>query len=193
MQDDNEFECLSINSGHSQDIKCVAWHPTLELLASGSYDDTIKFWKDIDGDWECLYTLSGHTSTVWDISFNSTGDRLVSCSDDRSLLFWKYFEDADKWKNVCKLAEQSTRPIFSIDWSHLNDKICTGSGDDSISIIERDNTAASTPESEQYKITIKHEKAHSSDVNCTRWNPKYQNIFASCGDDGSIKVWKVIE
>lgn len=51
----------------------VVWHPTKDLLASASYDNSIKFFKEdqSDGDWVCCGTLKGHESTVWSISFNS--------------------------------------------------------------------------------------------------------------------------
>jgi WD40 repeat protein len=37
--------------GHSQDVKCVKWHPSRDLLFSSSYDDTIKVWAEDDDDW----------------------------------------------------------------------------------------------------------------------------------------------
>ena len=39
---DDEFECVSVCHGHSQDVKSVVWHPTDELLVSTAYDDTIR-------------------------------------------------------------------------------------------------------------------------------------------------------
>lgn len=48
----------SLHSG-AQDVKMVAWRPDGELLASASYDDTIKLWKDVGDEWECTQTLSG--------------------------------------------------------------------------------------------------------------------------------------
>lgn len=30
--------------GHSQDIKCIDWHPYRSLIASGSRDTTVKLW-----------------------------------------------------------------------------------------------------------------------------------------------------
>lgn len=56
----NEFECLDVKPAHAGDVKMVAWHPGGELLASCSYDDTIKLWACLGGDeWECAQTLEG--------------------------------------------------------------------------------------------------------------------------------------
>lgn len=61
---------------HSQDVKMVAWHPHKEVLASASYDDTIKIWREDDDDWYCSDTLQGHTSTVWALDFDASGDHI---------------------------------------------------------------------------------------------------------------------
>ena len=42
MGADNEFSCVSVQQGHSQDVKMVAWHPSGEMLMSASYDNSIK-------------------------------------------------------------------------------------------------------------------------------------------------------
>lgn len=46
----------------SQDVKCVTWHPTHQLLASASYDDTIKLWVPDEADWVCAQTLEGEAA-----------------------------------------------------------------------------------------------------------------------------------
>jgi WD40 repeat protein len=74
--DDSDFECISVLQEHAQDVKMVVWHPTEDILASASYDDTIKIWKEDDDDWYCSDTLLGHTSTVWACDFNPKGDKL---------------------------------------------------------------------------------------------------------------------
>ncbi|KAA8518580.1 hypothetical protein F0562_016054 [Nyssa sinensis] len=67
----NEFECVSVLQGHTQDVKMVQWHPLMHVLFSCSYDNTVKVWAE-DGDsddWHCVQTLGesndGHSSTVW--------------------------------------------------------------------------------------------------------------------------------
>lgn len=60
----NEFECVDVKTGHSQDVKSVAWHPQRPLLVSCSYDDTVKLWQEQGDEWECVYTVEGSLGTV---------------------------------------------------------------------------------------------------------------------------------
>lgn len=100
---------------HSQDVKCVAWHPTEEILASASYDDTIKLYvDDPSDDWYCFATLTGHTSTVWSISFAPSGNYLASASDDRTVRIWKRVSDY-AWECVSVL-EGHDRTVYSVSW-----------------------------------------------------------------------------
>jgi WD40 repeat protein len=75
--DDDEFEfsCAAILSGHTQDVKFIKWHPTDNLLFSASYDNTIKCWEYSEAvdDWICKYTIQGHKSTVWQMAFDPSG------------------------------------------------------------------------------------------------------------------------
>ena len=71
---------------HTQDVKAVAWHPTHDILASASYDDTIKLYlDDPSDDWYAFQTLTAHASTVWDVAFSPCGRYLVSASDDMTV------------------------------------------------------------------------------------------------------------
>jgi cytosolic iron-sulfur protein assembly protein CIAO1 len=77
-----------------------------ELLASGSYDDAVRLWRDVEeeGDWMCIALLEGHGGTVWDLAWEGwVSDaakaqpgweadweaRLMSCSDDMTIRLWK--------------------------------------------------------------------------------------------------------
>lgn len=61
----------------------------LQLLASASYDNTVRLYREEDDDWVCKATLEGHTATVWGLAFDPSGQRLASCSDDRTVKIWK--------------------------------------------------------------------------------------------------------
>ena len=38
----NEYDSAAVLNGHTQDVKMVQWHPTMDVLFSCSYDNTIK-------------------------------------------------------------------------------------------------------------------------------------------------------
>ena len=119
---------------HSQDVKSVAWHPREEvsesilvhlimyefyehqILASCSYDDTIRIWvDDPQDDWDCVAILRGHTSTVWSICFSPDGQYIASGSDDRTVRIWKRVQQYN-WECVQVLEGYHDRTIFSVAW-----------------------------------------------------------------------------
>jgi len=103
---------------HTQDVKCVSWHPQEEILASASYDDTIKLYiEDPSDDWYCFSTLSGHASTVWSLAWapgEEKGSYLASGSDDNTVRVWKRTA-AHSWENVLVLGGHE-RSVYSVSW-----------------------------------------------------------------------------
>lgn len=56
MQPGNEFECVSVLQGHTQDVKMVKWHPTEDILISCSYDNSIKVMQMLKmAPWSSFY------------------------------------------------------------------------------------------------------------------------------------------
>ena len=116
---DYEIECESVLSTHTQDVKRVVWHPTEDLLASSSYDDTIRIFRNDpnDGDWTCVVTLQGHEPTVWAVDFDATGNLLVSVSDDRTMRIWKRMTSSPeevRFACVSTIAAYHKRAIYDV-------------------------------------------------------------------------------
>jgi WD40 repeat protein len=191
MCDEKDFECVSVCPGHTQDVKNIVWHPTKEMLLSVSYDDTIKVWMCDDPmstEWNCVETVGGtegHTSTVWDLAFNPTGNLFCSVGDNCNEFFlWELNEAAKAQITVKKkktIVSGHKRCIYSVAWSKSN-IVATGSGDDSIKLFRSRN--------DNLELLLSKEKAHQCDINCVSWNPVNTEILASCGDDGTIKLWR---
>eukprot|EP00842_Homolaphlyctis_polyrhiza_P004423 jgi/Hompol1/4982/HPOL_004105-RA len=214
---DEEYECSCVLQEHSQDVKSVQWHPhdevggfstrqsmillaglpanadsplSAQILASASYDDTVKIWREEDSDWYCSDTLVGHTSTVWAIDFDASGNKLASVSDDKSLRIWK-LDTAGRYKSYAEALNHHERAIYSVAWSKHTGLIATASGDNCIKIcrlVEHDGehgsieTVCSLPESHGL-----------NDINHVVWCPleSHSELLASAGDDGVVRIWRV--
>ena len=74
MESQTEFATLE---GHTSLVSSVAFNPNGTILASGSYDSTIKLWN-VKSKKE-IATLQGHTS-VYSVAFNPSGTILASGS-----------------------------------------------------------------------------------------------------------------
>jgi len=180
----------------------VRWHPELEILASASYDNSIKLFKEdlSDNDWTCFATLTSHESTVWSISFDKSGSRLASVSDDQTLKIWREYKpgnpegvattDGDSaWKLTATISGFHTRTVYDVDWCKSEGgPIATACGDDAIRIFSEDlGSDANAP---GFTMDTLVEKAHTQDVNALAWNPVDHALLASCSDDGLVKIWR---
>lgn len=184
--DDDNFETIAVLQEHTQDVKCVKWHPEEEvclyhhislgllltftkLLASCSYDDTIRLYKEDVDDWTCCALLSGHTSTVWSIDFETPlttniptdvlparRSRLVSCSDDLTVRVWTRIEPTEQ-----QIKAQS---IPSIIRTHTAD--------------------------ENWVQQAVLPKAHSRAIYSVAWSTRHPGRIVSCGGDGKIVVYQ---
>jgi F-box/WD-40 domain protein MET30 len=75
---------MKIFRGHTNGIVCLQFGDT--ILATGSYDTTIKIW-DIATE-KCVRTLRGHTSGVRSLQFDDT--KLISGSLDKTIKVWNW-------------------------------------------------------------------------------------------------------
>lgn len=107
---EDEWETVAVLQEHEGDVKFVSWCPEDDdgdLLASASYDDTVRLWReDSEGEWGCVAVLSGHEGTVWSVDWEprslGTGRdteedvtaarkplRLITCSADATIRVWR--------------------------------------------------------------------------------------------------------
>jgi WD40 repeat protein len=191
----SEFQCVSVCSGHSQDVKCVQFHPTEQMMVSCSYDNTMKVWHEEADDWFCCSTITGHTSTVWDVVWTKSKDNideLISASDDNTVRVWRRSqsdeqEEQQKYPLIQTLTGFHTRSVFSVSMNSNNQIMASGAADNRINLFKRTNDLAAP-----FAFSVKQNNAHSGDVNCVAFHPNKPDILASAGDDNLIKVWKVV-
>ena len=72
--------------GHNALVYSLAFSPSGKLLASGSFDNTIKLWEYPSG--KELRSLGGHAAPVYCVAFSPDGAVLASSSQDQTIRFW---------------------------------------------------------------------------------------------------------
>lgn len=88
---DRYLESIGLD-GHTDAITCLDFNQDGVCFATGSEDNTIKFWRyHWEGERltaECFNTIGGHRTKVWGVKFSPDGERLVSCGDGTNLHVW---------------------------------------------------------------------------------------------------------
>lgn len=161
--------------GHGSDVKCVDWHPSKGLLASGSKDNQqpVKLWEPKTGT--VLSTLHAHKSTVMDIKWNANGNWLLTASRDHLL---KIF-DIRNTKEEYQTFRGHKKEVSTVAWHPVHEGIfASGGSDGSIMFwsVGADKEIGAI------------EAAHESIVWALSWHPA-GHVLCSGSNDHNCKFW----
>ena len=83
--------CVATLEGHSDSVTSVVFHPTAPLLATGSWDNTVRLWllSSDNSSATCVATLEGHSSLVTSVVFHPTAPLLATGSGDKTVRLWQ--------------------------------------------------------------------------------------------------------
>eukprot|EP01052_Picozoa_sp_SAG31_P010703 SAG31_NODE_594_length_13670_cov_2.624642_5_plen_497_part_00 len=124
--------------GHSKEIYSIKWSPTGPgtahanrplLLASASFDTTVKLW-DVHHGGKCYATFQGHQDPIYSIAFSPTGEYLVSGSIDNSLMIWSV-KDGELLKRYRGGGE-----IFEVAWNAEGTKVAACFSNSTVATID---------------------------------------------------------
>merc|ERR1712226_1051139 len=119
---------LNRMTGHQALINDVKFSPDGHLLASASFDKSIKVWSGKDGTF--LYSLRGHVASVYQIAWSADSRLLVSASEDSTIKCWQ------QSKLLLDLPGHADQ-VYAIDWSPDGQCVASGSKDRTLKIWRR--------------------------------------------------------
>lgn len=129
--------CAFDFADHTKEIYTIKWSPTGPgtdnpglplLLASASYDATVKLWDVIAGT--CVHTLRKHTDPVYSVAFSPDGQYLASGSFDKRLHVWRV-KDGKRVKT-----HKGEGGIFEVCWNASGDKIAACYSNNTVNVVD---------------------------------------------------------
>lgn len=154
---------VKVFKGHTNGVMCLQFEDN--ILATGSYDTTIKIWDMETG--EELRTLRGHTSGIRCLQFDDT--KLISGSIDRTLKVWN-------WRTG-ECISTYTGHLGGIIGLHFENSIlASGSIDHTVKIWNFEDKST-------FLL-----RGHSDWVNAVRVDSASRTVF-SASDDCTVKLW----
>jgi len=172
--------------GHEEAVYQVAFSPDAALLATASFDGTVKLWRVQDGVEAA--TLSGHGGKILSIGFSADGRSLLSASADKTLKLWNLAagEGNDSPAGSINAAEAVSLSghediVHSLAFSPDGKTAASGGADKTVRIW---NLA----DGKQLRSI----SAHAASVYCVDYSPD-GNQLASGGLDSEMKVWNAAD
>ena len=166
------WRCVQTLCDHSAGVASIAISPDGQILASASYDKSVKLWNLCTGD--LIDTLSGHSLSVIGVAFSPDGQILASGSWDKTINLW----NLHKRDLIISLAGHSGR-VGHIVISPNGQVLSSASWDNSIKLwnLHTKNIIATL-------------SGHSDTVTGVAFSPNGQ-LIASSSVDKTIKLWNL--
>ncbi|RII13639.1 hypothetical protein CUC08_Gglean004409 [Alternaria sp. MG1] len=199
--DDYQFSCIL--DGHESEIKCLAWSPSGQYLATCSRDKSVWIWEELEDDnFETVAVLQEHDGDVKSVAWHPEEDLLVSTSYDDTVRLYR--EDADDWVQVAMIDGHKE----TVCWSRRTGLIVSAGSDGKIVVYkERWREQQAAPDTDngdadksltEWVIIAELFSGHDVfEINHVCWarradkgkRSEDEEVILSTGDDGEVRVW----
>ncbi len=194
--------CVAMLRGHTDWIWALCFHPTGYLLATGSFDATIRLWDlstalntgvstafaqsnpagfNTGGEGGCcLATLQGHRSAVRSLSFSDDGGLLASGSNDRTIRLWDFGNPAALGECL-QILNGHEDLVMSICFRPGGRILASGSNDRTIRLWDCGNSS-------NLGHCLRVFRGHEHRILAVCFSPDGE-LLASSSTDGTVRLW----
>jgi len=109
-------------TGHQALINDVKFSPNGRLIASASFDKSVKLWDGVTGKY--IAAFRGHVSSVYQVAWSADSRLLCSGSSDSTLKVW----NLKTKKILCDLPGHADE-VYAVDWSPDGERVASGGKD----------------------------------------------------------------
>ncbi|XP_045597662.1 notchless protein homolog 1 isoform X1 [Procambarus clarkii] len=109
-------------TGHQQLVNDVKFSPDTRIIASASFDKSIRLWSGLNGKF--IGVLRGHVGGVYQIAWSADSRLLVSGSKDSTLKVWNV-----STKKIEMDLPGHADEVFTVDWSPDGQRVVSGGKD----------------------------------------------------------------
>ncbi|KOS44725.1 hypothetical protein ACN38_g4304 [Penicillium nordicum] len=155
--------------GHSRRVVSVTFSPDGRLLASASWDGTIKLWETATGALQ--QTLEGHSGSIESVIF-SPDSRLLAAGSGRMVQFWDIATG-----NLQRTLEGHLDRVGTVAYSPDGQIVASGSQDNTVKIWDPAGSLQHTLD------------GHSGLIQSVTFSPD-NKLVASGSSDHTVKLWE---
>jgi hypothetical protein len=148
-----------------------------EIVASGSFDGTIKLWNAIDGI--LRHSFGGHQGKIFSISLSNMSNFIASACDNGKIGIWDF-------NSIMKKSHITRTSPDSVENEEIK-KEYTNSRPPYRGINQQDNSKEVDEEYLDYIL-----EGHYGDTTTVSWHPHHL-ILASGSKDKSVRLWDAIQ